>query len=195
MDIGLVSSKSSEYAAGANRENVRGNAMKNDIIVEILKYGRSKKPGREMGFTRDELKSHLKDLGFKMDYEDDQTTNIIFDSCFLPYVPTKGLYVMKADAYFTLLEYEELEEARASSKQANIWAIVALSVSVIATGLSVFFSIRQINTPTEIKQLQIDQITHSLCKQTQQIDSLLKVTQTHDSGNKCADTVKEETRK
>ena len=164
--------------------------MKNNIVTEILRYGRTKKPGREMGFTREELKSHLASIGFKMDYEDDQTTNIIFDSCFMMNVPQKGQYVMKANAYFTLLEYEELEEARASSKQANVWAIVALTVSIIGTLCSIGFSIKQINTPTEIKQSQIDQITKTLNAQTSQIDSLIKVTQQQSKTKARVDTVR-----
>jgi hypothetical protein len=152
--------------------------MTENIIVEILKYGRSKKPGKEKGFTREDLKLHLKNLGFKMDYEDDQTTNIIFDNCFMLNVPQKGQYIMKADTYFTLLEYEELEEARASSKQANKWAIVALCVSILGTMFSIAFSLKQINTPTEIKQNQIDQIINVLTIQTKQLDSLTKLQQT-----------------
>jgi hypothetical protein len=163
------------YNSGAG---VRVNVMTDNIIVEILKYGRIKKPGKEMGFTRDDLKLHLKNLGFKMDYEDDQTTNIIFDNCFTLNVPQKGQYVMRADAYFTLLEYEELEEARASSKQANIWAIVALGASILGTIFAIGFSLKQINTPTEIKQTQIDQIVSVLTAQKKQIDSLIKLQQT-----------------
>jgi hypothetical protein len=169
--------------------------MTSNIIVEILKYGREKKPGKEMGFTRDNLKTHLKNLGFKMDYEDDQTTNIIFDNCFMSNVPGKGLYVMKADGYFTLLEYEELEEARASSKQANVWAIVALSVSIVGTLLSMALSIKQINGATEIKQNQIDQITNALNVQTRQIDSLIKVTRQSNALNFSMDTLRPKTKK
>ncbi|MBA4241490.1 MAG: hypothetical protein C0448_12250 [Sphingobacteriaceae bacterium] len=164
--------------------------MKDNIVTEILRYGRAKKPGREMGFTREELKTHLRNIGFKMDYEDDQTTNIIFDTCFMLNVRETMQHVMKADAYFKLLEYEELEEARTSSRQANVWAIVALSVSIIGTLCSIGFSLKQINTPTEIKQGQIDQITKTLNAQTSQIDSLIKVTQQQSKTKSHVDTVR-----
>lgn len=164
--------------------------MKDDIIVEILKYGKTKKPGKEQGFTLDDITNYLKSLGFIMDLEEITTLNVIIERCFRINIPSTGQYVMTAEGYFTLLEYQELHEARESSKSANNWAIIALTVSIIATLSSIGFSIKQINTPTEIKQNQIDQIIQVIKKQNNLIDSLLKINQGHHYKSNTADTSK-----
>ena len=167
--------------------NVRGNIMRTDIIVEILRYGKTKKPGKELGFVFDDISTYLKGLGFTMDLGDIHTLNIILDSCF---ILSQGLYVMKADGYFSLLEYEELEEARESSKHANKWATIALIVSIVATVCSIGFSLKQIYTPTEINQEQIDQITQTISRQDNLIDSLFKASKNHNCQINQADSCK-----
>lgn len=146
-----------------------------EIIVEILRYGKTKKPNNPDGFKMNDIVDHLKNIGFKMDNEDFHTLNIILSKCFIVNVPKEGRYLMNAEGYFTLLEYEELEDARESSKQANKWAIIALTVSIISTLISIGFSIKQINTPTEIKREQVEQILKVFHEQTNKIDSLINV--------------------
>jgi UDP-N-acetylmuramyl pentapeptide phosphotransferase/UDP-N-acetylglucosamine-1-phosphate transferase len=136
-----------------------------DIIIEILKYGKSKKPDSEMGFTMKNMYEHLKSKGFRMDHEEETVLNMMISSCFLLNVLSTGQYVMKAEGYFKLLEYQELFEARESSKQANKWALIALSVSIAATIFSVIFSLIQINSSTQIDNVQIEKIIEAIKNQ------------------------------
>ncbi len=164
--------------------------MTDDLIVEILKYGKTKKPGKEQGFVMNDIVNHLKGLGFKMDLEETTTLNVIMGRCFMINIPSTGQYVMTADGYFTLLEYQELQEARESSKSANKWAVIALTISIVATLSSIGFSVKQIYTPTEIKSEQVDQITQTINKQNILIDSLLKITKLHSYKANQSDTGK-----
>ena len=146
-----------------------------DIIVDILKYGKLKKPENPNGFTRIELNDHLKKLGYKLDHEEVQVLDVAISNCFILNVPSEGRYIMKAEGYFTLLEYEELAEARASSKQANCWAIIALSVTLITSGVSIGLSVKQMNSPIKIDADQLNQLLNIHENQNRVVDSLLAV--------------------
>lgn len=46
---------------------------------------------------------------------------------------------MGLDAYMMLLEYEDLKQARADSKGARIWSIVATFLAVVAIALQIIY--------------------------------------------------------
>lgn len=135
--------------------------MKKDIIVETLRFGKEATTNHPKGLLKDEIKSHLKKLGFELNDGELLEFDLVFDSGFKQYMPTEGRYILGVDSYFTLLEYDELEEARKSSKAANRWAITALAISIITVIISIVFSVIQLKTPTEIKQSQINTIVYS----------------------------------
>lgn len=144
-----------------------------DIVVEILKYGKLKKPENPNGFTRGQLNDHLKKLGYKLDHEEAQVLDVTISNCFILNAPSEGRYIMKAEGYFTLLEYEELAEARASSRQANHWAIIALCVTLITSGISIGISLKQMNSPIKIDADQHNQLLIVFENHNRAIDSLL----------------------
>lgn len=64
------------------------------------------------------------------------------------------------DAYFNLLQHQELEEARQASLDANKNAKIAICFSIAVMILTVVFSVLQIFYPTKLNQEQIDKLTH-----------------------------------
>lgn len=71
-------------------------------------------------------------------------------------------YMLSAEAYFHLLEHEELQEARSASKWAMFFATAALIVSIVVGTL-------QLTTPTNvvIDAAQIDQLKLSAINMNQ----------------------------
>lgn len=61
-----------------------------------------------------------------------------------------------AEDHFRLLEYQELKEARESSKEANSKSLIAIGIAVISTVISIFMSIAamssDINVPDRLYQ-------------------------------------------
>ena len=47
-------------------------------------------------------------------------------------------YSLSFEGYFKLLEYDELQEARASAKQARFYAIFAILISAISSLIGVY---------------------------------------------------------
>jgi len=66
------------------------------------------------------------------------------------------------EAYFRLLEHDELKQARKSSFWATILATIAIAISIFSTWLSIDFAQEQIETsikPGDLNQLKFDQET------------------------------------
>ena len=91
-------------------------------------------------------------------------------------------YRLSSDAYFQLLEHEELEEARASSRQALHVAIGAICISIFTALASIGVQIYQLRTPADVvvSDQQVEQILsvataprHVVLDQSQ-FESLLK---------------------
>ena len=56
-------------------------------------------------------------------------------------VRDSGKYFLSVEDYFSLLEHEELKEARQSSKNALIVAIIAMIISAILAGINIYYQI------------------------------------------------------
>ncbi|MBL4613442.1 MAG: hypothetical protein JKY27_01005 [Magnetovibrio sp.] len=71
-----------------------------------------------------------------------------------------SMYVLSSQAYFHLLEYEELEQARSSSKTALWFATAALAVSITVGAVSITLQLLQNSTPPNviIDASQVEQI-------------------------------------
>jgi hypothetical protein len=65
---------------------------------------------------------------------------------------------MDMDAYFKLLEYVELTEARKSATTATRFASIAIVISILSMGASIYFSKLQLDTPTKIDESQFELI-------------------------------------
>lgn len=70
----------------------------------------------------------------------------------------KAIGVLKAEYYFRLIEYKELQEARRTAKKANITAWVAIIFSLITFLSASFFTYMQLNTPIKIDPVQMEQL-------------------------------------
>lgn len=71
------------------------------------------------------------------------------------------LYILPG-SYQDYLEYIELKEARRSAKNASYYAIIAIVISIIALGLNIYFSEKQINNSTTIDEEQIHTIINEV---------------------------------
>lgn len=142
---------------------MQNNFMKNDIVIEILQFGRQNMLEHGTGLNSQEIKEHLEKKGFDMTIPKNNTNlSNVMNQYFSLFSQNPLKYSLKLDAYFYLLEYEELQDARASSKQANWWAIIALIISILGSGASIYYSRLQIDTPSEIKQSQLDTLVSKL---------------------------------
>lgn len=136
-----------------------------DLYITLLRYGRDH---LENGVTYTEVRAHLEKNGFNFrdnnNYKDKHLRRL-FPSLFFspgssPNAPVDHDPIMdhsegvrrhlRTEAYFQLLEYEELNEARASSRKAHWTAIFAIIISIIAMGFSVYYSHLQLTTPSHV---------------------------------------------
>ena len=144
-------------------------AKKDNLYIDVLKFGKLK---IQEGTKFKELKDHLKGIGYEYKTEENEkhwqrlfydtfsglegTTSARLDS----ESGEETLSFMEMDAYFRLLEHEELKNARNSSLLATIFAIIAIGLSIFATMESVYYSKQQLESSISIDQLktlQIDQ--------------------------------------
>jgi hypothetical protein len=140
---------------------------KDDLYIASLKYGKNNLMD---GVTCVGLIKHLDELGYQFETTGDKTRLLskIFTSIFeWPHaakspgsIVSDNLTIcyMKFDAYFSLLEHEELQDARQSAKTAKYIAIIAIGISIIATLFSIHFSVKQISSPVVIQQDQFNKI-------------------------------------
>jgi len=138
-----------------------------DIYIITLKYGYK---NLEKGVTHSEVKEYLESKGFKFETKESKNHyNRIFTSVFSEPTgkswrnhndPNSEDFIcyLNADAYFKLMEYEELKGARKSSLIATIFAIIAIVIAIISTSASIHYSKKQLNTPTVLDEHQINTI-------------------------------------
>ena len=133
---------------------------KDDIYIAILKYG---KVNLEEGITKNGLLVYLRAKGY-------DTTERGFNVCvasmmFCNHFARVGgkmsdwnsvdEHYLRMDAYFKFLEYEELNEARISSKRALGRSTSAIVISAILAVFSIIVSIWQLNSPMRLHDDQL----------------------------------------
>lgn len=137
---------------------------KEDLHIAILKYGEDR---LECGVTFEELCTHIKNKGYEVS-EYRMRHNMI--NCYevmeqkhqgSPWdAMDEGLkFSLSFESTFRLIEYKEFKSANKSSRIATIFATAALVVSIFAAFASIYFSNKQLNTPTTISSDQLDKIT------------------------------------
>ena len=106
---------------------------KDDFYVRVLRW--AKKKGSE-GFSLSDIK---KDLSLTKNQFQliDHTANVD-ESVFVRPDSHKSIYELSFEGYFKLLEYDELQEARASAKEARFYAIFAMLISSILALIGVY---------------------------------------------------------
>jgi len=127
--------------------------MENDIYIKVLKFALER--GDE-GLSYQEFKEE-----FGNDKEAIWISALKNQS--LTHMDKEGVttgtytsyYILSFEARFKLIEYQELQEARSSSKIATRIAISALFVSIVSTSFSIYLSKDQVKilSSEEIKSL------------------------------------------
>lgn len=77
--------------------------------------------------------------------------DLFFESFALNSGSTEPVWVLKAEYYFRLLEFRELQESRASSQAANRNSLIAMGISLIAIIISCVTAYVQVKTPVGIQ--------------------------------------------
>jgi len=145
-----------------------------DLYITILKYGKTHLLD---GVTYSSVEKYLNSKGYSTEGDLHRLRyRIMFNDVFEDPVH-RTLYVdgssdqekftlfIKMEAYFRLLEYEELKDARKSSKKAQTFSTIAIAISIVALGLSIYFSIKQINSPVTLEMDQFEQIQEAIIYQ------------------------------
>ena len=136
--------------------------MKTNIVIEIMKFGRQNLLDGNVGVTIEDIFQNLIAKKLITNSENDKhKVESFIGQIFTDTATNEGKMMLKVDSCFALIEHEELQEARRSSKKATCFAIIAIAVSIITTGISIYYNKKQIASPTEVKQSQIDSITSS----------------------------------
>jgi len=141
----------------------------NDIYIVAMKYGYA---NLEKGVTHTEVKEYLESKGFKFETKQSKHHfDRIFTSIFSEprgkswknhNEPNGDDFIcyLNEDAYFKLLEYEELKNAQKSALSATRFAIIAIIISIIVAGFSIYYSNKQLNSPIVIEKSQLKEITN-----------------------------------
>jgi len=109
-----------------------------DLYIEMLRYG---KQHLADGVTESELLSYLQKLQPESVLVQSSGTFFnTFDEAF-PFIgelSLDGRRFLSMEGYFNLLEHDELQEARQSSRNALWVAIGAIVISAILAGVSIY---------------------------------------------------------
>jgi len=138
-----------------------------DLYIEILKHGKEKIENgvsfnelfdfinsKHSWVTRVFLVMHFQEI-FEVTDDDEQRysgNKHILGEC----ADMKGR--LSLESYFKLIEYEELKEARETSQSAMTRSTIAISISIAAMLIGSLLSIYQINTPTKLDKLTINEL-------------------------------------
>lgn len=138
-----------------------------NIYLDALEYG-EKQLFKRQAITRQQLRKYLEDKGYKfITNEEKRLLKDLGREAFFIYVgePSNRKYYLNIEGYFKLLEYRELSDARKSSKEAKIYAIAAIVISIITLLVSIYFSNMELKQKTTIDNKQfkvIENIWHYL---------------------------------
>lgn len=119
--------------------------------IRLLKQARKDFESNEK-IDFDDFEKRLGELGIETD------SKSLWRQIYNPGDSNLDFQVMGLEAYFQLLEYEELNEARESSVKASRQARNAIIIAIITLITSIAFSIWQISKPVQIDQEQINSI-------------------------------------
>ena len=106
---------------------------------------------------------------------------IIKESGKTDYISDDSEYSLSFNAQFKYLDYQELVEARKmsefaveSSKTAKKHALIAIGISIAGLILSIYFSNKQINTPININENQIENLKFDSSSINTNLENLTK---------------------
>lgn len=82
-----------------------------------------------------------------------------------------SIYVLKNEYYFRLVEFQELEDSRKASTQANKNSTKAIIISVSAIALSLIIGAAQLISPITINSDQVDRMETKTPPASQKVES------------------------
>ena len=156
-----------------------------DFYITILKYGRSALVEPE-DVNYNEVRDHVKSIHPNM--EDKAFSKIFwstfhqlddFGKSYLELVINNTPHALNIEAYFHLLEHEELKEARTSSKRALWVAFGAIVISAFLAAASISIQLK-IPTNVVVDTSQFDRVLnasaapHNVVLDQSQLEQLLK---------------------
>lgn len=111
---------------------------KEDFYIAMLRFGMSK---MDIGFRQPELVDHLQSEGYDVPSINSTLLYHYFPVTFFAkdqtgYPDPVSFYFLRPEAYFHLLDYDSMESARKTAKEARIFAIVSILLTLIATVVS-----------------------------------------------------------
>lgn len=104
------------------------NTTKNDIYIKILKYA-----NENPGFSYQQIMNAFPDQ------EKLIKKQLIQTGSFIDVSPKSDQYMLSFESRFRLLEYEELNEARKSSRRAMFIAIASILITLFSIVCSILF--------------------------------------------------------
>jgi len=130
-----------------------------NLYITALQYAENRLNDRS-GVGYFELRDYLEEKGFKFNLEKESDLSHyrllysqITDDYSYPDATSgksKFIYNPTLEAYFRLIEYKELHEARGSSKAAMTRSTIAIVLSVLSMVIATGISFYQINSPSKI---------------------------------------------
>jgi hypothetical protein len=143
------------------------------IFIRLLRFGAE----RELqATTLDDFKEWALS---QPDIENDtcgqyQRAKVLFIRCFAKTrQPTVGLaeFVLETEYYFRLIEFQELEESRKASSEANLHSQVAIAFSIVAIAASLIVGAIQLNSTIKIDFDQVSRMETKKFPVSQKIES------------------------
>lgn len=158
---------------------LRDDMKSNNLYITALEYA-EEQLNNHKGVSSLELKEHLQKKGFSFDLEKEPDYSH-FVLLYHAIIGEKAAvdaktgvsnftYQMSIGAYFNLIEYKELKEARKTSQNAMTRSTIAICVSIVAMIISSAISLYQTNTPTNLSDQTISEL-----KNIKYDDSTIKI--------------------
>ncbi len=142
-------------------------ARSDDFYITTLKYGRSAL-SKSVDVNYNEVRNHVKSI--HPNIEDKAFAKIFwsaferlqyFEGDYAEMIQNNTPHALNIEAYFHLLEHEELEEARTSSKNALLVATIAIGISIITAVASIWIQLK-IPTDVVVSGSQIERVLNAI---------------------------------
>jgi hypothetical protein len=139
------------------------------IFIELLKFGaKHERNGFEKSDWELWAKSHV--AGEDGKAELNKRISFLLKECFEDYgSPAK--FALKTEYYFRLVEFQELEESRKASSDANFHSKIAIGFSVFAIFVGLVIGIIQLNSEINLNPEQVSVMATKDFPVTQQVES------------------------
>lgn len=138
------------------------NKSSENIYLDTLLYGEEKLVKRKP-VERKDLKQYLVNKGYKFNTKEEKRLLAVLGKIAFnmsPEEPSNRKYYLTLEGYFKLLDYRDLSDARKSAREARLFTLIAIGISLLTLIVSVIFSIAELNQSTTISNDQFESIEH-----------------------------------